>query len=109
MFRGKQHFNVLKLSSEGISTNILSDRLDSLIQEGLIECLQDQHDKRSKSYSLTDKGWDLLPVMLSIFEWSYQHDDQSYLTKDSESYFRGDIERIKSQLRDGSIIDFGEP
>ena len=64
-------------SDEGISTNILADRLQRLEQDGVIEKEIDP-DHRSRSiYRLTQKGKDLLPVMLEITAWSGKYDSKT--------------------------------
>src|SRR6059058_4560556 len=57
-------------SPEGIATNILASRLQTLEENGLIEKL-DHPDSRSKVlYRLSQKGIDLLPIMIEINLWA---------------------------------------
>ncbi|MCK7556429.1 helix-turn-helix transcriptional regulator [Chitinophaga sedimenti] len=67
---GKRHFNEILSSEEGISTNILADRLAMLEAEKVVKKRKDPEHKQKMVYSLTDKGRDLLPVILAIGEWS---------------------------------------
>jgi len=87
----------------------LSDRLNTLTENGIVESFQDESDGRSKCYSLTKKGWDLFPVMKMVFEWSYRYDEQSYLNKSNESCFIGDTDNLKALYQNGKTLDFNEP
>lgn len=73
MFSGKRHFRELFASEEGISSNILADRLKMLLGEGIISKAGDPSHAQKVVYSLTEKGVALLPVLLQISEWSYQY------------------------------------
>jgi len=70
MFFGKRHYNEFLTSAEGISTNILADRLAMLEKEKIIKKEKDSQHKQRYVYSLTEKGIDLLPIILSIGLWS---------------------------------------
>ncbi|WP_420596366.1 winged helix-turn-helix transcriptional regulator [Deinococcus sp.] len=72
MFSGKRHFRELLASDEGISSNILSDRLKMLLTEGIISKSGDPSHAQRVIYRLTEKGVVLLPILLQISEWSYQ-------------------------------------
>ncbi len=56
-------------SAEKMATNILADRLATLEAQGFITKAV-AADKRSKfTYRLTEKGLDLLPLLLEITRW----------------------------------------
>jgi DNA-binding MarR family transcriptional regulator len=57
-----------------MATNILASRLVHLEQKGLLVKKPDATDKRKEVYLLTDKGLDLIPVLLEMAGWSAQHD-----------------------------------
>ena len=73
MFRGKRHFREILASDEHISSNILTDRLKLLLAEGIIAKTEDPSHKQKVVYSLTEKGIDLLPILVQISTWSYKH------------------------------------
>jgi DNA-binding HxlR family transcriptional regulator len=73
MFDGKRHFRELLQSEEKIASNILTDRLAMLEQEGIINKATDPEHKLKYIYSLTAKGIDLLPIMAEIGAWSLKH------------------------------------
>ena len=70
IFFDKHYYNEFLSSAEGISTNILADRLTMLEKEGFIRKYQDQQHKQKIIYRLTEKGIDLLPVLIEIGLWS---------------------------------------
>jgi DNA-binding HxlR family transcriptional regulator len=53
----------------GISANVLSDRLRALVAEGLLETHVYQERPRRHEYRLTDKGAELIPVLLALKAW----------------------------------------
>lgn len=74
IMRGKRRYQELLSSEEGISTNILADRLVRLENLGLIAKSDDPDDKRQFRYSPTKKGLDLLPVIFEMARWSSKYD-----------------------------------
>jgi DNA-binding HxlR family transcriptional regulator len=53
----------------GISANVLADRLASLVDEGLLETRIYQERPRRSEYRLTEKGAELIPVLLALKQW----------------------------------------
>lgn len=53
----------------GIARNILSDRLDKLVDQGVLERHLYQERPPRYEYRLTAKGRDLLPVLLAMMRW----------------------------------------
>ncbi len=54
----------------GIASNILTDRLERLVQVGLLSRASAEHSARTGSYLLTDKGRAFYPVVLAIQRWA---------------------------------------
>lgn len=69
MFAGKRHFRELLQSDEGISSNILADRLARLVAHGILTKAEDPTHKQKAIYSLTEKGIALLPIVVQIGAW----------------------------------------
>jgi DNA-binding HxlR family transcriptional regulator len=67
-FNGLKHFEEFQ-STLGIARNILSNRLGRLVENGIMAREPDPSDRRKVSYRLTEKGTDLLPVLLSLRQW----------------------------------------
>jgi DNA-binding HxlR family transcriptional regulator len=83
--RGKRSFSELLNSDEGIATNILSDRLSRLEDEGLVTKTADPEDGRRFLYRLTETGKGLLAVLVEVIVWSAHRDPT---TAASESFVR---------------------
>lgn len=73
MFAEKRHFRELLRSDEGISTNILAERLAKLVDAGILTKTDDPSHKQKAIYSLTPMGIDLLPVVASIGIWGRKY------------------------------------
>jgi DNA-binding HxlR family transcriptional regulator len=73
MFNGKRHFRELLASEEKIASNILTDRLAMLEDQGIITKKQDPDHKQKLIYSLTAKGVDLLPIIKEVGAWSFKY------------------------------------
>ena len=74
MVRGFRTFREFQDSGEGISTNILANRLRKLEASGIITAEADQSDGRRVKYRLTEKGIDLAPVLLELLIWGARHE-----------------------------------
>ncbi len=90
-------------SGEGISTNILASRLQAMEENGLIEKLSHPDSKAKVLYRLTQKGIDLLPVMLEISVWAEKYYDidkdrkvvvKEY-KKDKEGFLKASLKELK--------------
>ncbi len=69
MLFGKHEFGEFAGGSEGIATNILTDRLKNLLCMGIIGYLPHPKHKSKKIYYLTRKGKDLLPIIVEMILW----------------------------------------
>jgi DNA-binding HxlR family transcriptional regulator len=77
VFWGKFTFGEFFASEEGIASNILALRLEHLLSEGVIAKTEDPEDRRKDFYTLTEKGLDLIPLLLEMISWSEKYDLQS--------------------------------
>lgn len=73
MFSGADSFRDFAASDEGIATNVLTDRLEGLLAQGILSARPDPRDGRRRLYHLTDKGWGLAPAIMEIVVWSAGH------------------------------------
>ena len=97
MFRGSTRFQDFLEADEGISTNILSDRLSRLEAQQIISRQKDPADGRQVLYQLTGKGRDLLPVMLAIINWAEQHDPDTNVSHEFAGRVRTDIFGVRDE------------
>lgn len=70
MFGDKRTYrDLLTGSLEGIATNILGNRLKTLVAEGFLTAEADPAHKQRTVYSLTEKAIALLPAMIALGAW----------------------------------------
>jgi DNA-binding HxlR family transcriptional regulator len=69
IFGGKRHFRELLRSEEGISSNILADRLRMLVEQGMLTRADDPSHKQKGIYSLTERAIELVPIMAHLGAW----------------------------------------
>ena len=72
VFLGRRRFDELA-ESLGVATNVLSDRLGRLVDDGILirEAQKDRPDRFE--YRLTDKGRELNVVLLALMQWGDRH------------------------------------
>ena len=74
IFGNRRHFReLLTRSEEGISSNILADRLKTLVEEGIMTKRDDPTHRQKGVYSLTEKGIELLPVLCQMAVWGRKY------------------------------------
>jgi DNA-binding HxlR family transcriptional regulator len=74
VFHGKHAFGEFLASEERITTSVLADRLATLVQTGILAKRRSATDRRKESYSLTEKGRALIPVLVELANWGVGHD-----------------------------------
>lgn len=60
-------------ASLGITRHVLADRLRKLVRAGVLRKVAYQSRPRRYEYRLTDKGFDLFPIVLAIVHWGDRH------------------------------------
>ena len=68
IFRGVRRFGRLQ-TDLGIAKNILSDRLQRLVDNGVVEQVPYQDRPVRYEYRLTSKGADLSPALVALMHW----------------------------------------
>jgi DNA-binding HxlR family transcriptional regulator len=68
-----QTFGQLLARSKGLTPRVLTNRLRELRAEELIEKLSDPHDERKVHYRLTQKGKDVVPVLMALSAFGLRH------------------------------------
>ena len=89
-------------SAEGIATNILASRLQTLEENKMIEKLDHPDSKAKVLYRLTRKGIDLLPIMIEINLWAEKYftipDDRKAMLKEVKKDRAGFIKAAIKEL-----------
>ena len=73
MFDKKCTYGDFLKSPEGIATNILASRLQTLEENRIIKKSDHPDSKAKVLYMLTQKGIDLLPIMIEINLWAEKY------------------------------------
>ena len=68
VFRGIRRFGDV-CADLGIARNILADRLDRLVEHGILERVPYQDRPLRHEYHLTAKGRDLSPALVALMHW----------------------------------------
>jgi DNA-binding HxlR family transcriptional regulator len=74
MFGNRRHYgDLLRLSEEGIASNILANRLRRLVRAGMLSRTPDPTHKQKAIYSLTEASIQLVPLMAHLGAWGRRH------------------------------------
>lgn len=101
---GKRHYGEFLRSRERIATNILADRLALLEKEGIIIKNVNPTHRSKFIYKLSQKGIDLLPILVEIVLWSVKKYDKctdkvKELVDRAKRDREGFLNEISSQLK----------
>jgi DNA-binding HxlR family transcriptional regulator len=105
-FRGRRHFREFLRSPEGISSNILADRLTKLQDEGVITRADDPTHSQKGVFSLTEKGVQLVPVLVQIASWGQRNVPGSLEVGRMVALEKGGsraIQRLMDELRESHL------
>jgi DNA-binding HxlR family transcriptional regulator len=81
VFKGRKSFGEFLAAGEGIATNVLADRLERLEGAGIITKRRDPDKGTKFVYGLTERGIDLVPLLLEMIAWSGRHDRRTAVPK----------------------------
>jgi DNA-binding HxlR family transcriptional regulator len=110
VFVGKKTYGAFLKSEEGIATNVLAARLATLEAQGILARASNPADARKDFYTLTEKGLDLIPIVLNIVLWSAKYDARSYVLHSKQFLARLSrnpakvSEEVKALVRGGGCI-----
>ena len=81
VFRGLHRFGELR-DDLGIASNLLTDRLNRLVDHGVLERVQYQDRPLRFEYRLSEAGRGLSPVLIAIMQWGdeYRRNDAAPTT-----------------------------
>lgn len=100
IFWGKRTYREFLESEERIATNVLATRLSHLEQKGIISKRPHETDKRKEIYSLTEKGLDLIPIVIEMSGWSARHDSKTEAPRKLVEAMSKNREKMLGQIRD---------
>jgi DNA-binding HxlR family transcriptional regulator len=112
VYFGKKTYGEFIASEEGMATNILASRLAHLEQQGILVKKPSPADKRKEEYALTEKGLDLIPVLVEMANWSADYDSDTAAHAAWIALMKADREKMIRLMRDtvhsGGAIFVGE-
>jgi DNA-binding HxlR family transcriptional regulator len=73
LFCRKTHFKEFSASPERIATNILADRLQRLVKNGLAEKYPSAQEPGRDAYRLTARGNSLFPLLEAFADWGQRN------------------------------------
>ena len=100
VYFGKKTFNEFLNSEEGISTNILTARLNHLEHKNVLVKMPHPTDKRKEIYGLTEKGLDLIPILLELAIWGFGHDENTEAPQSWFDMLHADKEKVIELVRE---------
>jgi DNA-binding HxlR family transcriptional regulator len=99
LFHEQHEFKDYLAAKEGIATNVLTDRLRRLEQNGIITRAAHAADRRRVEYRLSEKGLDLLPLLMEMAVWATKHEKTS-APEDLMQRVLHDRETLISELKE---------
>lgn len=109
VFMGKKYFREFLEAPEGIATNILTTRLRNLEQTGIVTRRPDPENARRVIYGLTEKGCDLIPLLLDMIVWGAKYDAKTAAPPDWVKRAVADREGMIEDLRAACMARVPKP
>lgn len=102
MLKKESTYGEFLKADEKIATNILASKLQHLLENGIIDKKDHPENKLKILYYLTEKGIDLVPVIVEINLWGDKYlnipEDRKKLLEDIKKDKEGFIKRAKKHL-----------
>ncbi|HZI24847.1 MAG TPA: helix-turn-helix domain-containing protein [Chryseolinea sp.] len=106
MLRGKMSYSEFLNSEEGIASNILVNRLTILEEEEILVREVAPANKSKYIYSLTQKGADLMPIIIELMDWGAKYNKNcprkelgQKIKKDKAAVVRELSETLKQKVK----------
>lgn len=100
VFKGKNTYGDFLEAGEGIATNILADRLALLEWAKIISKEKHPDSKAKVLYRLTQKGIDLVPVLVEIIAWSEQYHEVHPMAVEFAKQIKANKEGVIKMVRE---------
>ncbi|BAP30855.1 HxlR family transcriptional regulator [Chryseobacterium sp. StRB126] len=102
MLKKQCTYGDLQKADEKIASNILATRLQNLLENGIIDKKNHPENKLKILYHLTEKGIDLVPIIVEINLWGDKYltipEERKRLLEDIKKDKESFIKRAKSYL-----------
>jgi DNA-binding HxlR family transcriptional regulator len=105
-FLGRRRFDEFQ-ASLGVARNVLAERLNRLVEEGILERTAYSERPPRSEYGLTEKGRDLAIPLLALMQWGDKHASRK---PPRIARRRNDRTRVKAVLvdRDNNVVNPAE-
>lgn len=104
-FEGLRRFGQFQ-KSLGVAKNILTARLNNLVEQGILETVPATDGSAYREYVLTAKGHGLFPVLVALRQWSdefaFAPDEPHYRMVDRRN--REPLARLEIRASDGRLL-----
>ena len=107
LLRDKRHFREFLASEEKIASNILSDRLESLVRDGLLTKESDATNKSAAIYRPTRKALELLPLLFELMRWGIRYNPNADTRGPVMRQLLSDPERLHSRIMEKFAVSGG--
>jgi DNA-binding HxlR family transcriptional regulator len=96
--------------SLGLAKNILSARLRTLVERGILELAPASDGSAYQEYVLTPKGYGLFPIMVALRQWSEQFDDcpQTLGTILVDREKGRPVKKLELRAQDGRLLELAD-
>jgi len=103
---GNRRFDQL-LTSLGIASNVLTDRLNRLVEEGILERVPYSERPPRFEYRLTEKGRELGVALIALMQWGDRHisDEPPRIARRASD---GAAIAVRMVADDGSMVRSGD-
>ena len=81
---GHARFKDFATAPEGIPTNILTDRLERLVREEIVEQVPAADGTKHRAYALTEKGRALRPILIAMRDWGLAWEPGTVVARERE-------------------------
>jgi DNA-binding HxlR family transcriptional regulator len=108
-FNGISRFGEFQRSL-GLAKNILAARLKTLVGHGILATRPAADGSAWQDYLLTEKGRDLMPVLVALGQWGGAHQFQPGETRSVsvDSKKGRPLRKLAVRAEDGRVLGFGD-
>ena len=105
VFGGTRRFEQLR-EGLGISRNVLTERLKTLLDQEIIRKSPVEEGGRRMQYKLSRKGWDLMPILAGINQWClrYRPDPINSAFEFVDAEYEREIDVVTIRSQDGRVL-----
>ncbi len=98
MLMNRHEYKDMLEAWEGISTNILSNRLAKLTDSNLIASIAHPESKRRKLYYLTEEGKSLFPVIAEMTIWGFKRKENDFIPPHLKELLTGSRTKVEKAI-----------